>query len=76
MFKSEKKLRVIEYDNYENKDGKVVEQVVFGDVERFLRFTFRLPVGMPKPKIGDMVFVTIDLKEYNNRLYPVLVKVE
>ena len=39
MFKCEKKLRVIEYDDYENKEGKVVEQVVFGDVERFLRFT-------------------------------------
>ena len=76
MYKSEKKLRVIEYDDYENKEGKVIEQVVFGDVERFLRFTFRLPVGMPKPKIGDMVYITIDLKEYNNRLYPVLVKVE
>lgn len=76
MYKSDKKLRVIEYDNYENKDGKIIEQVVFGDVERFLRFTFRLPVGMPKPKIGDMVYITIDLKEYNNRLYPVLTKVE
>ena len=76
MYKSEKKLRVIEYDDYENKEGKVIEQVVFGDVERFLRFTFRLPVGMPKPKIGDMVQITIDLKEYNNRLYPVLTKVE
>ena len=76
MFKCEKKLRVIEYDDYENKDGKVIEQVVLGDVERFLRFTFRLPVGMPKPKIGDMVYITIDLKEYNSRLYPVLVKVE
>lgn len=76
MYKSEKKLRVIEYDNYENKDGKIIEQVVFGDVERFLRFTFRLPVGMPKPKIGDMVNITIDLKEYNGRLYPVLIKVE
>ena len=76
MYKSEKKLRVIEYDDYENKEGKVIEQVVFGDVERFLRFTFRLPVGMPKPKIGDMVQITIDLKEYNNRFYPVLTKVE
>ena len=76
MYKSEKKLRVIEYDDYENKEGKVIEQVVFGDVERFLRFTFRLPVGMPKPKIGDMVQITIDLKEYNGRLYPVLTKVE
>ena len=76
MYKSDKKLRVIEYDDYESKDEKIIEQVVFGDVERFLRFTFRLPVGMPKPKIGDMVQITIDLKEYNNRLYPVLVKVE
>ena len=76
MYKSDKKLRVIEYDDYENKDGKIIEQVVFGDVERFLRFTFRLPVGMPKPKIGDMVQITIDLKEYNNRFYPVLTKVE
>ena len=76
MYKSDKKLRVIEYDDYENKDGKVIEQVVLGDVERFLRFTFRLPVGMPKPKIGDMVQITIDLKEYNKRLYPVLTKVE
>ena len=76
MYKSEKKLRVIEYDDYENKEGKIIEQVVLGDVERFLRYTFRLPVGMPKPKIGDMVQITIDLKEYNNRLYPVLVKVE
>lgn len=76
MYKSEKKLRVIEYDYYENKEGKVIEQVVFGDVERFLRFTFRLPVGMPKPKIGDMVQITIDLKEYNNRLYPVLTNIE
>ena len=76
MFKSEKKLKVLEYDDFTAKDGRVIEQVVFGDVERFLRFTFRLPVGMPKPKIGDMVYITIDLKEYNNRLYPVLVKVE
>ena len=76
MYKSEKKLRVIEYDDYVNKDGKVIEQVVLGDVERFLRFTFRLPVGMPKPKIGDMVQITIDLKEYNKRLYPVLTNIE
>ncbi len=76
MYKSNKKLRVIEYDDYQNKDGKVIEQVVFGDVERFLRFTFRLPAGMPKPKIGDMVQITIDLKEYNRRLYPVLINIE
>lgn len=76
MYKSEKKLRVIEYDDYENKDGKIIEQVVLGDVERFLRFTFRLPVGMPKPKIGEMVLITIDLKEYQGRLYPVLTNIE
>lgn len=76
MFKSDKKLKVIEYDDYTGKDGRTVEQIVLGDVERFLRYTFRLPVGMPKPKIGDMVQITIDLKEYQGRLYPVLSKVE
>lgn len=76
MFKCEKKLRVIEYDDYKSKDGKVVEQIVLGDVDRFLRYTFRLPQGMPKPKIGDMVLITIDLKEYQGRLYPALAKIE
>lgn len=76
MFKCEKKLRVIEYDDYKSKDGKVVEQIVLGDVERFLRYTFRLPIGMPKPKIGDMVQITIELKEYQGRLYPALTKIE
>lgn len=76
MFKCEKKLRVIGYDNYKNKDGKVVEQVVLGDVDRFLRYTFRLPEGMPTPNKGVMVLITIDLKEYNGRLYPVLTKIE
>lgn len=76
MFKCEKKLRVIEYDDYVRKDGRKVEQIVLGDVEKFLRYTFRLPVGMPKPKIGDMVQITIELKEYQGRLYPALSKVE
>lgn len=76
MFKCEKKLRVIEYDDYKSKDGKVVEQIVLGDVDRFLRYTFRLPQGMPKPNKGVLVSITIDLKEYNGRLYPVLTKVE
>ena len=76
MFKSDKKLKVLEYDDYTRKDGRVVEQIVLGDVEKFLRYTFSLPVGMPKPKIGDMVQITIELKEYNNRLYPVLTNIE
>lgn len=76
MFKSDKKLRVLEYDDYIGKDGRAVEQIVLGDVDRFLRYTFRLPVGMPKPKIGDMVQITIELREYQGRLYPVLSKVE
>ena len=76
MFKCQKKLRVIEYNDYKNKNGEVVEQIVLGDVDRFLRYTFRLPVGMPKPKIGDMVTITIELKEYNGRLYPVLTNIE
>lgn len=76
MYKSEKKLKVLEYDDYTRKDGRLVEQIVLGDVERFLRYTFSLPVGMPKPKIGDMVQISIDLKEYQGRLYPVLSKIE
>ena len=76
MYKCEKKLRVIEYNDYKSKNGEVVEQIVLGDVDRFLRYTFRLPVGMPKPKIGDMVLITIDLKEYQGRLYPALAKIE
>ena len=76
MFKCEKKLRVIEYNDYKNKNGEVVEQIVLGDVDRFLRFTFRLPVGMPKPNKGVMVSIEIDLKEYQGRLYPVLTKIE
>lgn len=76
MFKCEKKLRVIDYDDYTSKDGKVVEQVVLGDVDRFLRYTFRLPAGMPKPNKGVMVSIEIDLKEYNGRLYPVLTNIE
>jgi len=75
-FKNEKKLKVLEFDSYSRKDGTVVEQIVLGDVERFLRYTFRLPIGMPKPKIGDMVQITIELKEYQGRLYPALSKVE
>lgn len=76
MFKCQKKLRVIEYADYRSKNGEVVEQIVLGDVDRFLRFTFRLPQGMPKPNIGIMVSVTIDLKEYQGRLYPVLTNIE
>ena len=76
MFKCEKKLRVIEYNDYKSKNGEVVEQIVLGDVDRFLRYTFRLPVGMPKPNKGVMVLITIDLKEYNGRLYPVLTNIE
>lgn len=76
MFKCEKKLRVIDYDDYKSKDGKVIERVVLGDVDRFLRYTFRLPEGMPKPNKGIMVLITIDLKEYNGRLYPVLTNIE
>lgn len=75
-FKSDSKLKVIQYGDYTTKDGRVIEQVVLADVEKFLRYTFRLPVGMPKPKIGDMVQITIELKEYQGRLYPVLSKVE
>lgn len=76
MFRCEKKLRVIEYNDYKNKNGEVVEQIILGDVDRFLRFTFRLPKGMPKPNKGVMVSIEIDLKEYQGRLYPVLTKVE
>lgn len=76
MFKSEKKLKVLEYDDFTTKDGRVIEQVVLGDVEKFLRYTFRLPIGMPKPKIGDMVQITIELKEYQGRLYPALKTIE
>ena len=76
MFKCQKKLRVIEYNDYKNKNGEVVEQIVLGDVDRFLRYTFKLPVGMPKPNKGVMVSITIDLKEYNGRLYPVLTNIE
>ncbi len=76
MFKSEKKLKVLEYDDYVRKDGQKVEQIVLGDVEKFKRYTFRLPVGMPKPKIGDLVQISIELREYQGRLYPALSKVE
>ena len=76
MFKCQKKFKVIEYENYKNKDGKVVQQIVFGDVDRFLRYTFRLPDGIPRPKVGVMVLISIDLKEYNGRLYPVLTNIE
>lgn len=76
MFECEKKLRVIEYSDYKSKNGEVVEQIVLGDVDRFLRYTFRLPVGMPKPNKGVMVTIKIDLKEYNGRLYPVLTNIE
>ena len=76
MFKSDKKLKVLDYDDYTRKDGRVVEQIILGDVERFLRFTFSLPVGMPKPKKGDMVQITIELREYQGRLYPVLTNIE
>lgn len=76
MFKSDKKLMVLEYNDYTRKDGRVVEQIILGDVERCIRYTFSLPVGMPKPKKGSLVEISIDLKEYQGRLYPVLSKVE
>ena len=76
MFKCQKKLKVIEYENYKNKEGKVVQQIVLGDVDRFLRYTFKLPDGIPRPQVGVMVLISIDLKEYNGRLYPVLTNIE
>lgn len=75
-FKSDSKLKVIQYDDFTTKDGRKIEQVVLADIEKFIRYTFRLPVGMPKPKIGDMVLITIELKEYQGRLYPALSKIE
>lgn len=75
-FKNDVLLRVLEYDSYQTKDGRVIDQIVLGDIERCIRYNFRIPKGMPKPKVGEMVEVSIDLRDYNGRLYPVLAKVE
>lgn len=76
MFKSDKKLQVLGFDNYTTKDGRQVEQIIFGDLENCLRYTFRIPRGMPKPKRDELVYVSIEIKDYQGRQYPALSNIE